>query len=208
MTSTPIEFGVLAFSSLFAMVDPIASAPLFVDLTKRRADHRKKTAVRACLTALVALLLFATVGSAIFGFFGITVPAFQIVGGLLFTLSAMKELQGHQHEPGSETESDDPSVVPIGIPLIAGAGSISTVMVLAGQARSGMHQAALITAICLAISLTLVIFMFAPALVSKLGPAGQNVLSKIMALLTAVLGVQFIINGGTAVLAQLIEKVR
>lgn len=206
--TTPLEFGVVAFSSLFAMVDPIASAPLFVDLTKRHAGQRKKTALRACLTAFIALVIFATVGSAVFGFFGITVPAFQIVGGLLFTLTAMKELQGHQHEPGSTSESDDPSVVPIGIPLIAGAGSISTVMVLAGQAKTGYHQAALLSAITLAIGLTLVVFSFAPALVAKLGPAGQNVLSKIMALLTAVLGVQFIINGGTAVLTQLLEKVR
>jgi multiple antibiotic resistance protein len=153
-------------------------------------------------------VLFATIGSAIFHFFGITVPAFQIVGGLLFTMSALRELQGHQHEPGCDAENDDPSVVPIGIPLIAGAGSISTTMVLAGQARSGLHQIALISAIVLAITITLLVFMGAPMIVAKLGKAGQNVLSKIMALLTAVLGVQFIINGGTAVLIQLIEKTR
>ncbi len=205
MTQAPIEFGVLAFSSLVAMVDPIASAPLFVDLTKRRVEHRKSTAIRACTTALVALLLFATVGGSIFHFFGITVPAFQIVGGLLFTLSAIRELQGQPHHETPDATSDDPSVVPIGIPLIAGAGAISTVMVLAGQARTKLHQVALGGAIVSAILITLLVFLAAPFLVAKLGKAGQNVLSKIMALLTAVIGVQFIINGGMAILAQVIK---
>lgn len=205
MIHPPFEFGVLAFSSLVAMVDPIASAPIFVDLTKRQSTLRKRMAFKACLTALIALLLFATAGNAIFHFFGITVPAFQIVGGLIFTLSAMRELQGASHHETPETENDDPSVVPIGIPLIAGAGALSTVMVLSGQARSKLHQAALGSAIVAVVVLTLAVFIAAPFLVAKLGKAGQNVLSKIMALLTAVIGVQFMINGFSAIIAGLIK---
>jgi len=203
---TPIEFGVLAFSSLFAMLDPFASAPLFVGLTKRTPERRRQIAFKACIAAGLALLLFATAGSKIFSFFGITVPAFQIVGGLLFAMTAIKELQGHEEHAGVEANGDhDPSIVPIGIPLIAGAGSISTVMVLSGQARSAPFQAALLSAIAIAIVLTLVVFLLAPKLVSKLGPSGQQVLSKVMALLSAVIGVQFIINGLTAVMAGIVK---
>lgn len=203
---SPVEFGILAFSSLFAMLDPFASAPLFVGLTKRIPERRKQIALRACFAAGFALLLFATAGSKIFSFFGITVPAFQIVGGLLFAMTAIKELQGHEEHANVEALGDsDPSIVPIGIPLIAGAGSISTVMVLSGQARSAPLQAALLTAIAIAIALTLVVFLLAPKLVAKLGPAGQQVLSKVMALLSAVIGVQFIINGLTTVIGNVVK---
>lgn len=196
-----MEFGLVAFSSLFAMVDPLASAPLFVSMTKAIPDRRRQVALRACLTAGIALLLFALAGSKIFHFFGITVPAFQIVGGLLFTITSIRELMGISHlTPVSEEAVEDPSVVPIGIPLIAGAGSISTVMVLAGQARTGPWQMALIGAILASILITLIVFFFAPSLVARLGTTGQQVMSKVIALLSAVIGVQFIINGVVAVL--------
>lgn len=204
---TPIEFGILAFSSLFAMLDPFASAPVFVGMTKGIPERRKQIAIRACIAAGFALLLFATAGSKIFSFFGITVPAFQIVGGLLFAMTAIKELQGHEaHGDVQALGEHDPSIVPIGIPLIAGAGSISTVMVLSGQARSAPLQVALLSAISIAIALTLIVFLLAPKLVAKMGPAGQQVLSKVMALLSAVIGVQFIINGLTAVMSGLLKS--
>lgn len=204
---TPIEFGILAFSSLFAMLDPFASAPVFVGLTKRTPEKRKQIAFRACMAAAFALLLFAVAGSKIFSFFGITVPAFQIVGGLLFSMTAIRELMGHvDHASVEDHGENDPSIVPIGIPLIAGAGSISTVMVLSGQARSTPLQVALMSAITVAILITLVVFMLAPKLVAKLGPAGQQVLSKVMALLSAVVGVQFIINGVTTVIGEVLKR--
>jgi len=161
--------------------------------------------MRASVTSLITLGLFATAGGAIFAFFGITVPAFQIAGGLFFLISSLRVLQGlPEHDEASESENADPSVVPLGIPLIAGAGSISTVMVLAGQARGHLHQVALGSAIFVNFVLTLVILLLAPAIVSKLGQSGQGIMSKVMGLLTAVIGVQFIINGvGSAVMAML-----
>lgn len=207
MTTPPLQFGLLAFSSLIAMLDPIATAPMFVDMTRHNPDARKRAAFRACMAAGVALLLFAIAGSTIFSFFGITVPAFQIVGGILLAGSSIQHLQGKaaHAETGGELV-DDPSIVPLGIPLIAGAGSISTVMVLSGQARGTLHQAALITAIVVCILIVFVVLRMAPALVAKLGVSGQEILSKVLALLTAVIGVQFIINGGTAVINQLLGR--
>lgn len=199
-----MEFAVVAFSSLFAMVNPVSAAPIFVDLTKHQEELRRRIAIRACLTALATLALFATAGGAIFTFFGITVPAFKIVGGLIFTISSIKELEGGRNRDQEAVEGD-PAVVPIGIPLIAGAGAISTVMVLAGQARATPHQIALAIAIGLNILATLVVFLLAPQLVRKMGPSGREIMSKVMALLTAVIGVQFIIDGGTAVIADLMK---
>lgn len=203
----PLQFGVLAFSSLFAMINPISAAPMFVSLTRTRVSHRKRTAFKASITALVTLGLFATAGGAILSFFGITVPAFQIAGGILFLISSLRVLQGlPEHEAGDDSGAADPSVVPLGIPLIAGAGSISTVMVLEGQARSNLDQVALGAAILVNGILTLIVLLAAPRLVSKLGESGQSVMSKIMGLLTAVIGVQFILNGIGETALQLLHR--
>lgn len=188
------------------MVNPISAAPIFVDLTRGREERRRQVAIKACLTALIALALFASAGAAIFAFFGITVPAFQIVGGLIFTLSSIKELTGETHaKEGSASAGMDPAVVPIGIPLIAGAGAISTVMMLAGQAQGKLHQAALGTAILLNIAATLIVLLAAPFIVRRMGASGQEIMAKIMALLTAVIGVQFILDGATTVVKELMK---
>lgn len=204
-----MEFGVLAFSSLFAMINPVSAAPIFIQLTQRQANRRRRTALNASLTALITLGLFASGGGAIFSFFGITVPAFQIAGGILFTISGIRVLQGlPEHEEVGDDENADPSIVPIGIPLIAGAGAISTVMVLAGQARNQFYWAALALAILANAVLTYVVLAGSPAIVKRMGASGQAVLSKVMGLLTAVIGVQFILNGGSTVVIDLIHQLR
>ena len=202
----PLEFGVLAFSSLFAVVNPIAAAPVFVALTKgAEAKRRRSIALRATMTALLAMLLFSLAGSAIFSFFHITVPAFQIAGGILFLMMAIKTLEsGDERE--AEVTPGDPSVVPLGIPLIAGAGALSTVTVLAGQAPGAMHRLALGGAITLTAIATLVILLAAPLLVGRLGTAGQTIISKLMGLLEAVIGVQFMINGVSTIAMELMKR--
>ena len=204
-----MEFGVLAFSSLFAMINPVSAAPIFIQLTQRRADRRRKTALNASITALITLGLFASAGGAIFSFFGITVPAFQIAGGILFSISGIRVLQGlPDHEEVGDDENADPSIVPIGIPLIAGAGAISTVMVLAGQARIQFYWFALAAAILANSVLTYIVLAGSPAIVRKMGSSGQAVLSRVMGLLTAVIGVQFILNGGTTVMVDILGRLR
>jgi len=102
----------------------------------------------------------------------------------------------------------DPSIVPIGMPLIAGPGAISTVMVLVGQARDGGHRTALAVAIAANILLTLVMLLAAPTIVSRIGDTGQRIISKIMGLITAVIGVQFILNGVESVALSILKAAR
>jgi multiple antibiotic resistance protein len=196
----------LAFSSLFAVVNPIAAAPVFVALTKSaEARQRRSIALRATLTALLAMLLFSLAGGAIFSFFHITVPAFQIAGGILFLMMAIKTLEsGDERE--AEATPGDPSVVPLGIPLIAGAGALSTVTVLAGQAPGALHRLALGGAILATAVATLVILLISPLLVSRLGSAGQTIIAKLMGLLEAVIGVQFMINGVSTIVMELMKR--
>jgi len=195
-SSADTKFVVLAFSSLFSVINPIEAAPIFVSLTQTMRDRRRSIAFRASLAAAIILALFALTGGAIFGFFGITLPAFQIAGGILFTTMGLTTLRHDDRPDRADVPSKaDPSIVPLGMPLIAGPGAISTVMVLVGQARDGGHRMALALAIAANILLTLVILLAAPAIVSRIGETGQRIVSKIMGLITAVIGVQFVLNG-------------
>lgn len=207
LRSAAAQYALLAFSSLFSVINPISAAPIFVALTQGTPRLRRAAAVRACAAALAILAVFAAAGGAIFAFFGITVPAFQIAGGFLFTLMSIRALQGHD-ERDVPDEKSDPSIVPLGIPVIAGPGAISTVMVLVGQAQDGMHRAALGAAIGANIVLTLLILLAAPAIVARIGETGQRIVSKIMGLITAVIGIQFIINGVTTVLTEILKASR
>jgi multiple antibiotic resistance protein len=195
-SSADAKFVVLAFSSLFSVINPIEAAPIFVSMTNAMPDERRRIAFRASLAAAVILALFALTGGAIFGLFGITLPAFQIAGGILFTTMGLTTLRHDDRPDRADVPSKaDPSIVPLGMPLIAGPGAISTVMVLVGQARDGGHRMALALAIAANILLTLVILLAAPAIVGRIGETGQRIVSKIMGLITAVIGVQFVLNG-------------
>jgi multiple antibiotic resistance protein len=203
------QFALLAFSSLFSVINPISAAPIFVAVTQGSPAERRRAAVKACLAAAAVLAVFAVAGGAIFTFFGITVPAFQIAGGLLFTIMSIRALQNGEKEVSEEEAGRaDPSVVPLGIPIIAGPGAISTVMVLVGQAQDGARRLALGGAIAANIVLTLLILLAAPAIVSRIGDTGQRIASKMMGLITAVIGIQFIINGVTTVFVEILKTAR
>lgn len=208
--AAPFPFAVLAFSSLFSVVNPISGAPVFVSLTAHLSHgERRRAAVRAVLTGLATLAVFSAAGGAIFSFFGITVPAFQITGGILFALMSLRALEhGHEEVPETSAPGRDPSIVPVGIPLIAGPGAISTVMVLVGQAGGASHRLALGGAIAATLAVTLAILLAAPAITRRLGDTGMKITNKVMALITAVIGIQFVINGATAVAVQILRAAR
>lgn len=208
-SSADAKFVVLAFSSLFSVINPIEAAPIFVSMTRGAPGERRRVAIRASLAAALILALFALTGGAIFGLFGITLPAFQIAGGILFTTMGLTTLGNDDRPDRADVPSrGDPSIVPLGMPLIAGPGAISTVMVLVGQARDGGHRMALALAIGANILLTLLILLAAPAIVSRIGETGQRIVSKIMGLITAVIGVQFVLNGVEAVALAILRAAR
>jgi multiple antibiotic resistance protein len=209
MSREAFHFAVLAFSSLFSVINPISAAPIFVALAPPSAAERRRMALRACLAAAAVLAVFAAAGGAIFAFFQITVPAFQIAGGVLFTMMALREMGDVGRQVTREdAEKLDPSVVPLGIPVIAGPGAISAMMVLVGQAPNGAHRLGLAAALAASIVITLGILLAAPAIVERIGRTGQRVVAKIMGLVTAVIGVQFILNGVTTVLTAIIREAR
>ena len=208
-TGEGLEFALLAFSSLFSVINPISAAPIFVALAPGTAAERRRMALKACLAAVAILAVFAAAGGAIFAFFQITVPAFQIAGGVLFTMIALREMNDEGRQVSREdAEKLDPSIVPLGIPVIAGPGAISAMMVLVGQAQDARHRIGLGVALGVSLALTLAILLAAPAIVEKIGKTGQRVVAKVMGLVTVVIGVQFILNGLTTVLTSIIREAR
>lgn len=204
-----ISFGLLSFTSLFTIIDPFAAAPIFVTMTEQyNKDQRRQAAFRACISALVILLVFAICGGVIFRLFGITVDALRIAGGILFFMMALQMLMGKEKSTGKESLDLDQAVVPLGIPLICGPGAISTVMVLMGQNRSLGHVAALILAIGLVIILTAAVLLVSPNIIRFVGKTGIAVITKVIGLIVCTIGIQFVIDGLKPVLLNILATAK
>src|SRR6201993_4257130 len=136
-----VRFSVLALSSIFFLVDPFAAIGTFMAITAGEdKKDRARTARRGALTCFIVLTSFALAGQFIFRMFGITLPAFEIAGGLILLLIGIDMLQAKRSPTQEATgdkeeaaEKEDAGIVPLGIPMLAGPGAISSVMVLVGQ---------------------------------------------------------------------------
>lgn len=207
-------FALLCVSSLLAMINPISAAPMYLALTAGYAPaQRRRTLRSAVLTAFSVLLAFALLGGAIFQLFGITIDAFRIAGGIIFFGIGMDMLQAKRAR-GKTTEEEeqegrtktDVGVTPLGIPMITGPGAITTVMVLMTQANTRMHVAIVFGAVALVLFISYLTLLASPRLVRVFGQTGLNVMTRIMGLLVAVIGVQFVIDGVRPVLTGILEK--
>ena len=201
------QFALVTFTSILFLVDPVAVLPAFLAITEGETpDERRVTARRACVYATVILLAFAAGGAAIFKAFGVTLHAFRIAGGLILWLVAMDMLRGQRttQEGSPDVGSpeiaegrgkEDVAITPLAVPMIAGPGAISTVMVLAGQARSPARAAVVYAAILLTMLITWVSLRVGDRLFARLGQTGVRVVTRLMGLLLAAVAVQFIISG-------------
>lgn len=197
------SFALVAFGSVFSIVDPFAAVPIFLALTGKHAlGDRKRVARQAALTCLGVLALFATVGPTLFRFFGITIPAFKVAGGvLLFTMSL--EMMRAQHERSRTTreeqdearEKQDVGIVPIGIPLLSGPGAVANAMMWSSRAHSTGDRVALYGAILAVSAITLAVLLSASSVMRVLGKTGINVMTRIMGLILAATAAQFVLDG-------------
>ena len=143
-----IKFAVVAFTSLFALVNPLGFSPMFISLVDNLPNNKKKIiAVKGVVTATLTLIIFLFIGELIFQFFGITIEAFKIAGGILFMRSSFNLIEVKKSRtrttPAEEeyTENlEDIAYTPIGIPLIAGPGAITSVMILAAETNTITHK--------------------------------------------------------------------
>lgn len=190
-----------AFVTLFVIIDPIGLAPLFAAMTQGMpARQRRSVAIRSCLVSVALLTLFGLAGEAVLGFLGISMAAFRIAGGILLFLTALDMLferrtQRRQSTADAEPDAEDPSVFPLAIPLIAGPGSIATMILLTGQDDSTLNLLAVHGVMGLVIACVFALFLMAAPLERALGPTGINVVTRLLGMLLAALSVQFVIDG-------------
>jgi multiple antibiotic resistance protein len=202
---TYVRFSVLALSSIFFLVDPFAAIGSFLAITAGvDEDRRRRMARKAALTCFIVLTTFALAGSLIFRMFGITLPAFELAGGLILMLIGLDMLQAKRsatQESASETEEaatkEDAGIVPMGIPMLAGPGAISSVMVLVGQAPTWHQMAAILGAITITSAVSYWVLAAASQVKRVLGETGIRILVRIMGLLLVALAAQFFVNGLT-----------
>ncbi len=202
--SAYVRFSLLALSSIFFLVDPFAALPTFLAVTAGfDARRRRATARKASITAFVLLAAFAFAGQFIFHLFGITLPAFEIAGGIILLLIGLDMLNARRsptQETGPEAEAaavkEDPGIVPLGIPMLAGPGSITSVMVLVGQAQGMWSRlAAILAAILVTALICWLVLGNSDRVARMLGESGIRILVRIMGLLLVALAVQYFVNG-------------
>ncbi|OUS37563.1 MarC family transcriptional regulator [Rhodobacterales bacterium 56_14_T64] len=193
-------FLITSFVTLFVIVDPIGLTPVFLALTQGMTPAtRRSVGLRACFTAAGLLALFAAFGEAVLGFVGISMAAFRVAGGALLFLTALDMLferrTKRRQDQGGEDDIEDPSIFPLAMPLIAGPGSIATVILLAGQ-RPGIEGFAMVVTVMVAVLAVMVAMFLASGLFERLlGKTGINVVSRLLGMLLAALSVQFILDG-------------
>jgi multiple antibiotic resistance protein len=198
-----LQFALIALTSIFVLVDPFAAIPTFLVMTADSTEKRRRHMVkRAAWTCFIVLSVFGVAGSLIFKLFGITLPAFKIAGGIILGLIGLDMLQARRsptkETPGDTEESldkEDVGIIPLGIPMLAGPGSISTVMVLVSQAPDWRHYAVIFFATAFTSAISFVILAAADRVRSFLGETGIRVLTRMMGLLLTAIAVQFILNG-------------
>lgn len=204
------QFLLQAFVTMAVIIDPVAVVPVFVGLTRNEPlSSKQRTALKATVIATILLLTFAFTGDKLLDAMSISEPAFRIAGGFLLLLAAIEMVvaksSGIRTTTGDENEEathrDDISVFPLAIPLIAGPGALTSVVVLMRQAEQISYLASMgvVLVLILVLLITYVSLLVGDRLMSLLGVTGTNVLTRVFGIILAALATQMILNGITLV---------
>ena len=189
--------------ALLAIVDPFAGVPVFLSVTAgyTQAERRRVTQVVA-ITVFCVLGVAALIGTQVLRFFGISVPSFLIAGGILLLLMAISMLQARESgirqtpdEAAEAAERDAVAVVPLGIPLLAGPGAISTMIIATHQAESFVHHLLLLIPAAIIAAAVWATFSAGTRISDRLGKTGMNIITRVMGLIIAAIGVEYIYRG-------------
>jgi len=197
-----LDFATTAFVSILFLVDPPGTVPAFMVLTGRYSpERRRRTALVASVTATLTLMGFAAIGNVVFRQLGLTLPAFQIAGGLILFLVALDMIRAQrstQEDPAEMregSEAADVAIAPLAIPMLAGPAALSTVTVLMAQAKEPERVALVFGAIALTGVVCYVTLRLAEPIQRRLGTTGIHILGRVLGLVLAGIAVQFVLNG-------------
>jgi multiple antibiotic resistance protein len=206
MTEAILYLGIIV--TIFAIVDPIGTLPIFVALTEGFTPADRRVILNRSVLVLAGILtMFALVGRFLFAAFGFSLPAFEIAGGILLFIVAFDMLQGRIggtrlteiDQAEAMQRRDEIAVVPLGIPLLAGPGAISTVMIYEGSSGGNPWIiVATFVAIAVTSALTFVILSYGQGILRRIGRVGVMAMTRVLGLLLAAVGVQFVVNGAIA----------
>ena len=210
-----LAYFTFAFTSLFTLINPIGLSPVFLSMVDPyNEEERVIIAFKGVLTATIVLFMFGAFGQLIFSFFGITVDAFRIAGGILFFRVGINMLESKisrtKSTPKEEAEAhekDEIAITPIGMPLIAGPGAITSTMILVSDAHSFELKLILFLTILLVMTLTFIVFYNADVMTQRFGTTGLRIVQRVMGLLLMVIAVQFIINGLTPIITNWLKNI-
>jgi multiple antibiotic resistance protein len=210
------SFFLSSLVTIFFVVDPPAAVPLFISMTATYSmEGKRRAAIRASLISFVVLSVFAVAGNTIFRLLHVSLGAFRMAGGLLLFLLAVDMLRAQRSRqrtsPEEEAEAavtDDVSVFPLAIPMLAGPGATSAVIVLMTHADQAWQAGAIFVSIAATAAMTYGILRFASGIGERLGQTGLNVLQRIMGLVLAAIAMQFVVDGIGTVLPSLAGAIR
>jgi multiple antibiotic resistance protein len=196
----PLEALVTSFVTLFVIMDPIGTTPIYVTLTSGMSEaERRRIAARAILIAAGLMAAFAVAGEALLDAIGIGMPAFRISGGLLLFLIAVEmlfERRSERREKQSTEARHDPSVFPLAMPLLAGPGSLATMVLLTSQHQGDWLAILELIGVMLAVlGVVFGLFRLGGLIERALGHTGIVVVTRLLGILLAALSVQFVLDG-------------
>ncbi|HXG99160.1 MAG TPA: MarC family protein [Sphingomicrobium sp.] len=199
-----IELFTSAFVTLLVIIDPPGCAPIFASLTRGAdAAHRRRMAIRSSIVAWGILIFFALLGEPMLDTLGISLASFRIAGGIMLFIIALEmvfEKRTQRREVRASAiegtpEADDISVFPMAIPMIAGPGSIASIMLLIGRADGPLEWGVVLAAMTLVIVLTLLALLTAAPLMRMIGAKLEAMITRILGVILAALAAQFVIDG-------------
>lgn len=202
-----MELWLSTFGVIFAIIDPFGYVPIFLSLTSGDSEAlRKKMIGKACATAFVVLTLSTFIGQHVLKFFGISIPALQISGGLILLIIGFEMMKIlpvveklSQKEETEAVRKEDISIVPLAIPMLSGPASIATVIVLSSRAETFSDYPRIVGCILLTLLITYFVLRSSSRLIKIIGVTGLNVMTRVMGLLLCAIAIQYVINGYLAV---------
>lgn len=207
-----MTYSVLCFTTLFTLMDPLGTMPLFLEMTKGQSEReRRAIALKACTVTFIILVLFTLSGRYLFEFFGISIDGFRIVGGVIIFKIGYDMLQAHfthvkLNADEQKSYSDDITITPLAIPMLCGPGAIASGITLMADAPDIAFKTVLICAIAIVCFVSFIILCASSRLLKLLGETGNNVMMRLMGLILMVIAVECFVSGIRPILTDIIRQ--
>ena len=207
-------FGLIVITSFFTLINPLGVMPVFMTMTTSLSEKdRNRTALKASIVSFFTLAAFAFTGQLLFKFFGISVNALRIVGGIIFFMMGQDMLQARLTSIKLDTQKQadeyvgDISITPLAIPMITGPGAITNAIVMMEDASSVSLKIVLVLGLLLVMLLTYLILLSSGKIMKVLGDTGNKIMMRIMGLIVMIIAVEFFLSGFKPIFIDLMKEV-